>query len=452
MTNANARPEDAPMDKKTMDKELDKLVGDSGFLRYHAEYAKRREFNAFDVLRYAEYEIRHSNVLAWLLDPGETHGVGRAFLDWFLGVVNESIADRGGQQVRVYRELHYVDVTIFLESDQDRHIVAIENKPGGYSPEHLTQVCGYAEELRKEYPAYTLHNVLLTTSREVPFLDVAGACGPDVPKDLRVTHASWRDVGARIKEMHSAGTFEREEVAAFVRQYLVAVGRLIGPEEHDSDYFRKLLSGHQALLRHMFGMLVDDGDDKVGATVPDRHAHYRGTIVRLVRDFGQEPERLLQAVRQMLTDRGMETRKWGPWLCWSLEEVEAWGSDGSYIRWGLDFQFRAVSVFLEVPPWGRGEMVNRILAFMRETPVDRRHRDRYPMKSGEYNYFSVYSHPLVGDDILSGRSTEAVTEAVLREVESFLDSEDSDYKRIRDYFKCLAFPHDGAAGEEEASS
>ena len=28
------------MDKKTMDKELDKLVEDSGFLRYHAEYVK----------------------------------------------------------------------------------------------------------------------------------------------------------------------------------------------------------------------------------------------------------------------------------------------------------------------------------------------------------------------------------------------------------------------------
>ena len=241
--------------------------------------------------------------------------------------------------------------------------------------------------------------------------------------------------------MHSAGAFEREEVAAFVRQYLVAVGRLIGPEEQDSHYFRKLLSGHQALLRHMFGMLVDDGDDKVGATVPDRHARYRGTIVRLVRDFGQEPGRLLQAVRQMLTDRGMDTKKWGPWLYWDLEEAEAWGSDGSYIRWGIDFQFREVRVFLEVPPYGRGEMVNRILAFMRETPVDRRHRDRYPMKGEEYNYFSVYSHPLVGDDILSGRSTAAVTEAVRREVENFLDSEDSDYKRIGDYCKCLASPH-----------
>ena len=97
-------------------------------------------------------------------------------------------------------------------------------------------------------------------------------------------------------------------------------------------------------------------------------------------------------------------------------------------------------------------MVNRILAFMRETPVDRRHRDRYPMEGRESTYFYIYSHQLVGDDILSGRSTAAVTEAVLREVANFLDSEDSDYKRIGDYFKCLAFLHDGAAEEEDEAS
>ena len=37
-------------------------------------------------------------MLAWLLDPGETHGVGRAFLNWFLGGVNESIRDRVAQR------------------------------------------------------------------------------------------------------------------------------------------------------------------------------------------------------------------------------------------------------------------------------------------------------------------------------------------------------------------
>ena len=62
-----------------MDEGIRKLLDDRAFREY-ADLTKEREFNAFDVLRYSDYEIRHSNVLAWLLTPGGTHGVGDAFL------------------------------------------------------------------------------------------------------------------------------------------------------------------------------------------------------------------------------------------------------------------------------------------------------------------------------------------------------------------------------------
>ena len=303
------------MDEMTRDKELDKLVGDSGFLRYHAEYAKRQEFNAFDVLRYAEYEIRHSNVLAWLLDPNGTHGIGRAFLEWFLGqarlpgrLPEKIVRGDGGQTVRVERERYYVDVVIFLESAQGRHIVAIENKPEWASPEHYEQVRAHRERLRPKYSGHDIHCVLLSTSRE-------GIDGED-----EIAHVSWRDVGAQIETMHDADAFGQEEVAAFIRQYLVAVGRLIGPEDGDADYFRKLLDDHHSLLKYMFGVLGDEGGEQgIRAMVPERHAHYQDTVVRLVKDFGQEPERLRSEVRDLLTSRGIKTtitsskgRVWAP--------------------------------------------------------------------------------------------------------------------------------------------
>ena len=59
-------------------------------------------------------------------------------------------------------------------------------------------------------------------------------------------------VGAQIETMHDEGVFGQGEVAAFIRQYLVAVDRLIGPEESDADYFRKLLDNHHSLLRKAF--------------------------------------------------------------------------------------------------------------------------------------------------------------------------------------------------------
>ncbi|MDE0072476.1 MAG: PD-(D/E)XK nuclease family protein [Gammaproteobacteria bacterium] len=419
--------------------EVDRLVGDSGFLRYHAEYVKRREFNAFDVLRYAEYEIRHSNVMAWLLDPNETHGIGRAFLEWFLGqaklpgrLPRKIVRGEGGQTVRVERELYYVDVVIFLESDHARHIVAIENKPAWASPEHYEQVRAHLERLRPEYSGHDIHCVLLSTSRE-------GIDGED-----EIAHVSWRDVGAQIKTMHDADAFWQEEVAAFIRQYLVAVGHLIGPEESDADYLRKLLDDHHSLLKYMLGVLGDEGgEQEIRAMVPKRHAD---TVVRLVKDFGQEPERLRSEVRDLLASRGIETTitaskgKAVLWLSWDLQEAQGLGlgGTGGRIYWFFEFTLRSVVVVLESSP-GRRDAVDRIAACMRKIPVDRCRRGRYPMKAGAFNHFHFYRHELVGDETLSGTSTAAVTVAVRQAVDEFLDAEDSDYTRINDYFRCLAF-------------
>lgn len=434
---------------------VEKLVADPGFLRYHAEYAKRRKFNAFDVLRYAEYEIRHSNVMAWLLDPGETHGIGRGFLEWFLGEVKPTgkaglpgniVSGDGGQRVRVERELYYVDVTIFLESDQGRHIVAIENKPGWAARGHYDQVRRHEKALRKEYSGHEIHSVLLSTSRE------------GIDSEHLIAHVSWRDVGAKIKAMHDEDAFGEREVAAFVRQYLAAVARMIGPEERDAHYFKKLLRDHHSLLQRMFRALVDEGDDSVRAMLPDRHAHYRDTVVRLAKDFGQEPERLRSEVRDLLTSRGMKTtitaskgKDW-LWLNWGLPEAQllGLGGTGGHIYWVVQFGLRSVTVLLEAFP-GPRDVVDRIVACMHKIPVDRRRRDRYPMKAEEANYFRFYRHQLVGDDILSGKSTTAVTEAVRQAVADFLDAEDSDYTRINDYFRCLAFRPDAALAAAEPS-
>jgi hypothetical protein len=41
-------------------------------------------FNPFTVLRIGHYELRHTNTLAWLLDPAGNHGLGEAFLRAFV--------------------------------------------------------------------------------------------------------------------------------------------------------------------------------------------------------------------------------------------------------------------------------------------------------------------------------------------------------------------------------
>ena len=56
-----------------MERELKALIECPEFGRFHEELHSRA-FNPFNVLQVADLEIRHSNVLAWLLRPGETHG------------------------------------------------------------------------------------------------------------------------------------------------------------------------------------------------------------------------------------------------------------------------------------------------------------------------------------------------------------------------------------------
>ena len=51
--------------------------------------------NVFDVLKLTGVEIRHSNMLAWLLDPSESHGLGTAFLDCFIKKVVKGDCENG---------------------------------------------------------------------------------------------------------------------------------------------------------------------------------------------------------------------------------------------------------------------------------------------------------------------------------------------------------------------
>ena len=138
-------------------------------------------------------------------------------------------------------------------------------------------------------------------------------------------------------------------MAAFIRQYLVAVGRLIGPEDSDADYFRKLLDDHHSLLEQMSGVLgEEEGENRVREMVPEPHAHYRDTVVRLAEDFVQEPTRLRDEVREMLTSR-RSRRGYGALGCTgSWKRPQALGIPGC-ISWVLAFHYRQVRALLEVP-------------------------------------------------------------------------------------------------------
>src|SRR5690554_5924609 len=96
--------------------------------------------NIFEILGVSSYEIRHSNFLAWLLTPNESHQLGDIFLKWFLkdiftdgrlSWIDEFKIDGfNTKKVIVHHEYNYIDILI----ESDDFVVVIENKFG--SKEH----------------------------------------------------------------------------------------------------------------------------------------------------------------------------------------------------------------------------------------------------------------------------------------------------------------------------
>lgn len=86
----------------TLAANLDSLVEDDAFALLNKELNR---FTPFRVLRVERYELRHTNTLAWLLDPFGSHGMGSTFLDRFLEQVLGSQAPLASPLVEIRTEL-----------------------------------------------------------------------------------------------------------------------------------------------------------------------------------------------------------------------------------------------------------------------------------------------------------------------------------------------------------
>lgn len=112
--------------------------------------------NIFDILGTARTEIRHSNVLKWLLDPAGTHGLGGLFLRLFLQTLGKCGADAirllavDLDSFLVLREHRHIDLLVV--SKAEKVVIAIENKID--SGEHGNQLERYEKAVADEYPGF----------------------------------------------------------------------------------------------------------------------------------------------------------------------------------------------------------------------------------------------------------------------------------------------------------
>lgn len=152
------------------------------FARLHQKFF---QFNPLKVLRVDQFEIRHSNVLAWLLDPNENHQLGSFFIRKLITRLvvrteNEEKVDHfdffpflytSFSDTEVYREVktannRYIDIVVVVPSQ--RIVLVIENKfHAGESQGQLEDYLTFAQE-KYGGKGYTIVPVFLTLRSDEP--------------------------------------------------------------------------------------------------------------------------------------------------------------------------------------------------------------------------------------------------------------------------------------------
>lgn len=138
--------------------------------------ARLRTFNILEVLGVSRAELRHSNLLAWFLNPAGSHGLGDAFLRRFLSRLVRDKQDLNVQfrpaqielmplgDAEVFREWRHID--ILVRSRSGRWALLIENKIG--ASESTGQLARYMDEAQSALDAKEFIPILLTLDGEDP--------------------------------------------------------------------------------------------------------------------------------------------------------------------------------------------------------------------------------------------------------------------------------------------
>ncbi len=206
------------------------------------------KFNIFDAVKIARTEIRHSNFLAFLLDPAESHGHGQLFLNALLMDLLKtappslrplSPIELDGTQLRgveVRREWHHID--LLIACSQPPLIVAIENKIG--SSEHSNQLNRYEQTIIEHFPNTGSLFVYLTPTGEAP------SPGAWVPYSYRELYR----VLSRVRETYKSSI--GADVLVFLDHYLNLIGTRLMDDPKIDELCQRIYKNHRRALELIY--------------------------------------------------------------------------------------------------------------------------------------------------------------------------------------------------------
>jgi len=136
-------------------------------------------FNIFETLDIVNAEIRHSNVLSWLLNPNANHGLGDCFVKLLLKYIVSKNKDYLDNKISLFdfesfnysnleirREWEKIDILLILARKRKKYVIAIENKIT--TSEHSKQLQRYRKIIENEFKNYNKIYVFLTPEGIIP--------------------------------------------------------------------------------------------------------------------------------------------------------------------------------------------------------------------------------------------------------------------------------------------
>lgn len=207
------------------------------------------KFNPIKTMRMARMEIRHSAILAWLLNPQETHGLGDKFLKAFISealrghptamhpsALQVSQADMMDTEVR--REWRHID--ILLLSPANKWIFVIENKFD--SGQHTNQLARYLKLVQSSFSKDDFSHI-----RGI-FLSL----WDEDPDDDRYAPINYGSICEILEQQAVSGRHPlTAEVETFVKHYLEIIREATGMSEEQKELeklARQLYRDHRRVL------------------------------------------------------------------------------------------------------------------------------------------------------------------------------------------------------------
>lgn len=202
------------------------------------------KFNLFDILKITRTEIRHSNLLAWLLNPNENHNLGDCVLKGLVqhyvklfskesDVVETLLKDFNDSIV--FREWKNIDILVV--SENEKFVICIENKI--FSKEHDNQLQRYMKDVEDTYQNFKKIFIYLSP-------EGADASAPEFWCSM--SYSDVLEIIEKSKKKHRLSA----EATFLIDNYIDAIRRDIVEDKKLAQICAEIYTKHQKALDLIF--------------------------------------------------------------------------------------------------------------------------------------------------------------------------------------------------------